>query len=140
MPWCNPAISNFGLASVFSAAFTFGWPHTKMNVLRMIHGSQAAVAAQDALPYTEPPFWYYPTRQSLGFALMKAGKAKEAQAVYEADLKQYMHNGWSTFGLIQALDAQGKKADADMLREHFKAMWQFADIEMKGSRVSGSPT
>lgn len=101
---------------------------------------EAAVAAQDALPYTEPPFWYYPTRQSLGFALMKAGKAKEAQAVYEADLKQYMHNGWSTFGLIQALDAQGKKADADMLREHFKAMWQFADIELKGSRVSGSPT
>lgn len=101
---------------------------------------EAAVTAQDALPYTEPPFWYYPTRQSLGFALLKAGKAKEAQAVYEADLKQYMHNGWSTFGLIQALDAQGKKADADMLREHFKAMWQFADIELKGSRVSGSPT
>ncbi|RYE00870.1 MAG: hypothetical protein EOP61_12840 [Sphingomonadales bacterium] len=100
---------------------------------------EAAVTAQDALPYTEPPFWYYPTRQSLGFALLKAGKAKEAQAVYEADLKQYMHNGWSTFGLIQALDAQGKTADADMQREHFKAMWQFSDIELKGSRVSASP-
>lgn len=100
---------------------------------------EAAVTAQDALPYTEPPFWYYPTRQSLGFALLKAGKAKEAQAVYEADLKQYMHNGWSTFGLIQALDAQGKTAEADMQREHFKAMWQFSDIELKGSRVSGSP-
>ena len=34
----------------------------------------AAVAGQDALPYTEPPFWYYPTRQSLGAALLKAGK------------------------------------------------------------------
>lgn len=101
---------------------------------------EAAVTAQDALPYTEPPFWYYPTRQSLGFALLKAGKAKEAQAVYEADLKQYMHNGWSTFGLIQALEAQGNTAEADMHREHFKAMWQFADIELKGSRVSGSPT
>ncbi|RYZ14423.1 MAG: hypothetical protein EON61_03765 [Alphaproteobacteria bacterium] len=100
---------------------------------------EAAVTAQDALPYTEPPFWYYPTRQSLGFALLKAGKAKEAQAVYEADLKQYMHNGWSTFGLIQALEAQGKTADADMQREHFKAMWQFSDIELKASRVIGSP-
>jgi hypothetical protein len=26
-----------------------------------------------------------------------------------------------------------------MQREHFKAMWQFADVELKGSRVSGSP-
>jgi tetratricopeptide (TPR) repeat protein len=98
-----------------------------------------AVSAQDALPYTEPPFWYYPTRQSLGVALLKAGKTKEAEAVYRKDLEIYQHNGWSTFGLIQALDAQKKTADADVQREHFKAMWQFADIELKGSRISGSP-
>jgi tetratricopeptide (TPR) repeat protein len=98
-----------------------------------------AVSGQDALPYTEPPFWYYPTRQSLGAALLIAGKAKDAEAVYRKDLEAYPHNGWSTFGLIQALDAQKKTADADMQREHFKAMWQFADIELKGSRVSGSP-
>jgi tetratricopeptide (TPR) repeat protein len=97
----------------------------------------AAVAGQDKLPYTEPPFWYYPTRQSLGAALLKAGKAKEAQAVYEADLRQYPHNGWSTSGLILALEAQGKKAEAAMHREHFKAMWQFADVELKGSRLGG---
>jgi len=71
-----------------------------------------AVKSQDALPYTEPPFWYYPTRQSLGFALLKAGKAAEAQ---------------------------GKTDEAAMHREHFKPMWQFADIELKGSRVSGAP-
>jgi tetratricopeptide (TPR) repeat protein len=100
-----------------------------------------AVAGQDALPYTEPPFWYYPTRQSLGFALLKAGKAKEAEAVYRKDLEQYRHNGWSTFGLAQALDAQkdkAKKAEADMLREHFKAMWGQADITLTGSRVSAA--
>jgi tetratricopeptide (TPR) repeat protein len=45
-----------------------------------------AVALQDALPYTEPPFWYYPTRQSLGAALLADGRAEEAQAVFEADL------------------------------------------------------
>ena len=38
-----------------------------------------AVAAQDALPYTEPPFWYYPTRQSLGASLLKARRPAEAQ-------------------------------------------------------------
>jgi tetratricopeptide (TPR) repeat protein len=95
-----------------------------------------AVAGQDALPYTEPPFWYYPTRQSLGLALLKSGKAKEAEAVYRKDLEIYPHNGWSTFGLIQALDAQKKTEEADMQRMHFKDMWALADIELKASRVS----
>jgi tetratricopeptide (TPR) repeat protein len=101
---------------------------------------EAAVAGQDALPYTEPPFWYYPTRQSLGLALMRAGRAADAQAVYEKDLQQYPHNGWSTFGLIAALEAQGKIAEAAQHREHFKAMWQFADVDLTGSRILGSPT
>ncbi len=100
----------------------------------------AAVASQDLLPYTEPPFWYYPTRQSLGEVLLKAGKAKEAQAVYEKDLQQYPHNGWSTSGLIAALEAQGKTEEAAMHREHFKAMWQFADVALTGSQISASPT
>jgi len=99
-----------------------------------------AVAGQDALPYTEPPFWYYPTRQSLGAALLKAGKPAEAQAVYEKDLQQYPHNGWSTFGLIAALEAQGKTDEAATHREHFKAMWQFADVQLNTSRVAAPPT
>lgn len=99
----------------------------------------AAVAGQDALPYTEPPFWYYPTRQSLGAALLKAGKPAEAQAVYEKDLQQYPHNGWSTFGLIAALEAQGKTDEAATHREHFKAMWQFADVQLNTSRVAAPP-
>jgi tetratricopeptide (TPR) repeat protein len=94
-----------------------------------------AVAGQDALPYTEPPFWYYPTRHSLGAALLNAKRPKEAEAVYREDLETYPHNGWSTFGLIQALEAQGKAEEAAMQREHFKAMWQFADVELKGSRI-----
>ena len=99
-----------------------------------------AVAGQDALPYTEPPFWYYPTRQSLGLALLTAGKAPEAETVYRKDLEIYRHNGWSTFGLIQALDAQKKTEEANMLREHFKGMWSQADVELTGSRISASPT
>lgn len=96
----------------------------------------AAVAGQDQLPYTEPPFWYYPTRQSLGAALLKAGRVAEAQAVYEKDLEQYPHNGWSTSGLIASLEAQGKTDAAAMQREHFTPMWQFADVKLNGSRIA----
>jgi tetratricopeptide (TPR) repeat protein len=95
----------------------------------------AAVAAQDMLPYMEPPFWYYPTRQSLGLALLRAGRAAEAEAIYRRDLEIYPHNGWSTYGLVQSLEMQGKTDEANMHREHFEAMWSLADVELSASRL-----
>lgn len=96
---------------------------------------EAAVVAQDALPYTEPPFWYYPNRQSLGKALLAAGKAAEAEAVYRRDLEIYPHNGWSLFGLVQSLEAQGKDQEAAAQREMFTHAWSQADVELTSSRL-----
>ena len=96
---------------------------------------ERAVAAQDALPYMEPPFWYYPTRQSLGVALLRADRAAEAEAVYRQDLVVYPHNGWSTYGLIESLEAQGKSVEAAEHRTHFEAMWSLADVELSASRI-----
>ena len=89
-----------------------------------------AVAKQDSLPYSEPPFWYYPTRQSLGAALLAGGDAPQAESVFRRDLEQYPHNGWSMFGLIQSLENQGKNDEAGKIRQHFDKAWQFADIEL----------
>lgn len=96
---------------------------------------EAAVALQDQLPYTEPPFWYYPTRQSLGEALMDAGRHADAEAVYRRDLEDHPHNGWSMAGLIGALEAQGKTDEAGELRHHFEMAWAKADVELSGSRL-----
>ena len=92
-----------------------------------------AVAMQDALPYTEPPFWYYPTRQSLGAALLADGRAAEAQLVFEADLEQYPMNGWSLYGLTEALSAQGLTAPAEAARQRFETVWQFSDVTLSSS-------
>jgi tetratricopeptide (TPR) repeat protein len=96
---------------------------------------ERAVAGQDDLPYTEPPFWYYPTRQSLGVALLKAGRAAQAEQVYRRDLENHPHNGWSTYGLIQSLEAQGKTDEAREHRGHFEAMWAQADVALSASRI-----
>ena len=93
---------------------------------------ELAVATQDELPYTEPPFWYYPTRQTLGKALLTTGNAAQAETVYNADLEQYPRNGWSMFGLIQALQAQGK--DASAIQERFDNIWAQADVTLTASR------
>ena len=94
---------------------------------------EEAVAMQDALPYTEPPFWYYPTRQSLGAALLASDRVAEAQAVFERDLEQYPMNGWSMFGLAEALRRQGDDAGAGKVAARFETVWQFADVELTSS-------
>jgi tetratricopeptide (TPR) repeat protein len=91
-----------------------------------------AVETQDELPYTEPPFWYYPTRHTLGKALLTAGDAAGAEEVYRADLEQYPRNGWALYGLIQALEAQGK--DASEIQERFDKIWAQADVTLTASR------
>ena len=91
-----------------------------------------AVSVQDTLPYTEPPFWYYPTRLSLGKAYLLSDQADEAEVVFEENLKRYPRNGWALYGLIQALETQNK--DSSMVQEQFDIIWQNADVELTSSR------
>ena len=97
-----------------------------------IESFEHAVSVQDELPYTEPPFWYYPTRHSLGKALLSAERPADAEAVYRADLAQYPRNGWAMFGLIQALEAQDK--DASDVQAQFDRVWAEADVTLTASR------
>jgi tetratricopeptide (TPR) repeat protein len=92
---------------------------------------RTAVETQDELPYTEPPFWYYPTRHTLGRALLTSGNAGGAEQVYRDDLQQYPRNGWSLFGLVQALEAQDK--DAGEFQERFDDIWAQADVKLNAS-------
>ena len=91
-----------------------------------------AVAVQDKLPYTEPPFWYYPTRLSLGKALLKSGNASEAESVFKENLKRYPRNGWAMYGLIDALKAQNK--DTSKIQQRFDIVWANADVKLTSSR------
>jgi len=96
---------------------------------------ERAVAIQDRLPYMEPPFWYYPTRQSLGLAYLRAGRFAEAEAVYRRDLEDYPHNGWSMFGLVQSLEGQGRDDEAAVAAEELGHAWSLADVTLEASRI-----
>jgi tetratricopeptide (TPR) repeat protein len=93
-----------------------------------------ALKIEDAGLYFEPPKWYYPIRESLGAALLKAGRSAEAEAVYREDLKRFPENGWSLFGLAAALRAQGKSAEAAAVDQRFSKAWSAADVRLTASR------
>ena len=93
-----------------------------------------AIKAEDALPYSEPPFWPIPVRHYLGVVLQKAGRAQEAESVYRADLIKNPHNGWAQYGLMQSLRAQRKDREADKAEQEWKRAWIHADVTLVASR------
>jgi len=90
-----------------------------------------AVEAQDRLAYDEPPAWYYPTRESLGAALLRAGQAADAEAIFRADLDQHPRSGRSLYGLSKSLEAQKKNVDAAFARAQFETAWKDADTQVR---------
>lgn len=90
----------------------------------------AAVSLQDSLSYDEPPGWFYPVRESLGGALLVAGKAAEAERVFREDLVKNPRNPRSLFGLAEALAVQKKVADEAWVRREFSAAWKRADSKL----------
>jgi tetratricopeptide (TPR) repeat protein len=94
-----------------------------------------AVLLEDNLIYNEPPDWHVPARQSLGAVLLDAGRPAEAEAIYWQDLEQNRENGWSLFGLMQSLRAQGDVEKAAVIEERFKAAWKRADVQLTASRI-----
>jgi tetratricopeptide (TPR) repeat protein len=95
---------------------------------------ERGVLLEDSLVYTEPYEWNYPVRQELGAVLLEAGRPREAETVYWADLRINRENGWSLFGLAQALTAQGRTAEAAEVRARFERAWQNADVTLTASR------
>ncbi|MGE4017165.1 MAG: tetratricopeptide repeat protein, partial [Cyclobacteriaceae bacterium] len=92
-----------------------------------------AVASEDELLYQEPPDWFLPSRQVLGSVLLKAGKPAEAEEAFRNDLGVYRDNGWSLLGLAQSLEAQGKKMEANAVRNAFRKSFAQADIKPPGA-------
>ncbi len=89
-----------------------------------------AVAVQDGLSYDEPPAWYYPMRESLGGALLRAGRPAEAEQVFRKDLDLNPRNPRSLYGLIEALKAQDKKSSLAFVEREFRAVWKTTEFKL----------
>ena len=82
-----------------------------------------AVAVQDGLPYMEPPYWYYPARQSLGVALLRAGQTDDAEDVFRAALARTPSNGWALRGLMEVYRQRGDVVSLRLAQQRFETTW-----------------
>ena len=92
---------------------------------------ERAVALEDALVYDEPPPWFFPVRESLGGALLRAGMAVQAEAVFREGLRRRPRNGRMLFGLMKTLEAQQKMDAAAMVQKEFESAWKNADTILR---------
>jgi tetratricopeptide (TPR) repeat protein len=84
---------------------------------------ERAAALQDGLTYMEPPYWYYPVRQSLAVALMQAGRLDDAEEQFKLALKRAPANGWSWYGLAELYRSRGRTDEAAKLDSGLARIW-----------------
>ena len=95
---------------------------------------ERAVRLEDSLFYTEPEEWHYPRARRWARCCWRRAAPREAETVYWDDLRRHADNGWSLFGLAQALRAQDKNAEADAVQARFDKAWSRADVKLSSSR------
>mgnify|MGYP000085473948 CR=1 FL=1 len=100
----------------------------------IIHFSNAA-EMQKRIPYSEPPFWYYPVSQSLGAAYYQAGQYDNARQAFRAALFEAPNSALALFGLAQTERELGHELEAQAAEQALDGMWVGEDDWLSMSRI-----
>ncbi len=84
---------------------------------------EEAIAIEDALAYMEPPYWYYPIRQSLGSVYLRQGKLDEAEKALRDSLARVRSNGWALAGLAEVYKRKGDAKAEALARQAYARAW-----------------
>jgi tetratricopeptide (TPR) repeat protein len=84
---------------------------------------EPAAALQDTLPYMEPPYWYYPVRQTIGALWELKGEHQKAREAFRDSLAKTPNNGWALYGLAQAYAREGLPREAREVEKRLARTW-----------------
>jgi len=124
----NPASKVLELAAVMLDA-TFA--NVKNDNDAYIKHLKKGVELQEALWYDEPPAWYIPVREVLGFAYLEQKQYVEAEKAFRTILTKLDRNGRILFGLSQSLKGQDRPIDAYWVEREMKAALKRPSNERK---------
>jgi tetratricopeptide (TPR) repeat protein len=84
---------------------------------------EEAILIEDALAYMEPPYWYYPIRQSLGSVYLRQGRLDEAEKALRDSLARVRSNGWALAGLAEVYKRKGDAKAEALARQAYARAW-----------------
>jgi tetratricopeptide (TPR) repeat protein len=96
------------------------------------HQAKAVAAGKD-VEHSEPPMMAGGTRLVLGDMQLRAKHWADAEQSFRSDLAEHPRSGWALRGLAQALQAQGRDAEAATLRAELARSWAAADASLLGA-------
>lgn len=88
---------------------------------------ESAAAAEAQLPYFEPTWWYYPTRQTLGLYLLQDGQYDRAEREFFKTLIKAPNNAYALYGLAETFKAKGDARSEAYARSLFDEAWMGTD-------------
>ena len=94
-----------------------------------------ATQLQEAIPYAEPPFWYYPVEQSLGAAYYQAGRYQKAKQAFRAALFAAPNSALALYGLERAERRLGNRLEAAAAKQAFDRVWRGDDAWLSMNRL-----
>ena len=89
-----------------------------------------ADSIESKMVYNEPRDWILNPKQFLGNAYLLKGDGRNAEKIFNADLKNNNENGWALYGLYKSLLLQKKNADAAIVSIRFKKAFAHADVKI----------
>ncbi len=100
-----------------------------------IFALEEAAAIQDQIDYMEPPYWYYPVKQTLGAALIRAGEHERAEQVFIEALGDNPNNAWVLYGLAESYGAQNDGDAEEFATALFRKAWAGEDGDIALDRL-----
>jgi len=82
-----------------------------------------AIAIEDSLSYTEPPYWYYPVRQSLGSVRLRQNRLDDAERAFRDSLARVPNNGWAIAGLAEVYKKKGDRNGEAAAKRSYARAW-----------------
>jgi tetratricopeptide (TPR) repeat protein len=91
---------------------------------------QKAAAGEKELGYREPPFSIRPVAETRGDALLRAKRFDEAKSAFAVALAQRPESGFALYGIAQADQGAGRRAETTRDYAHLLQAWARADADL----------
>jgi tetratricopeptide (TPR) repeat protein len=93
-----------------------------------------ALEEEKKIGYSEPPLYPHPMEEVLGQTLLSLGRWSEAETMFDAAIERDHGSGRALFGLMQALQREGKRTEAHKTYLQFVKAWARADSNLPEMR------